>query len=200
LWVGIALRETGQTAQSLAHIQKSLAIQQEIAGRDKTNFGEQNSLADCYLELGMTQAKQKLTDAAIASYKKAIENYETVWQTDKQNLSVRRQIFFAKRQFAVTLLDKGDIKKAFETFNESLAASAELTAADPNNTEWQYDSAVCHLRIGELFLKQNDKKQALLNFESALPTLEKLQSGSPENFRQKKDLEIVENHIAKLKS
>lgn len=197
LWYGIALSvsENGLD-ESLRQIRQALEIQKAITEADRDNFGEQNSLADCYLELGRAQIKAGQASAAIENLNLAIKNYEAVWQTDRQNLSARRQINFARRHLGDAFQLKKENAKALQIYRQTLEEFEELTAADPNNTEWRHDLAHCLLKIGEVLWKTGDKAQAKANLEQALPILEKLSAESPKNIYKRQDLEAVRKYLA----
>ena len=198
LWLGVSLSETANIEKSIFHLRRAVEIQTAIFESDKGNFGEQNALADSYLELGKALAiKAKTSNAeplsaeAIRAYETAIKNYETVWQTDRQNFSAQRQIAFTRRHLADALQQKGETAKALQIFRETLKDFEELTQKDANNTEWQHDLAICNLRIGEMLSESGSKSEAAAHFEKALPMLEKLSADSPENIRIKRDLEAT---------
>ena len=103
-------------------------------------------------------------------------------------------------RLADALFQQGKTDAALENYEISLAAFENLIVKDPNNTEWQYDAAVCRLRIGEVFLKKKDVAKASGNFKAALPILEKLVAQSPENVNRQRDLNQVKKHLENLES
>ena len=198
LWVGVAHSENADWEKSSTYLQKALEIQRRLFESDKNNFGEQNGLADCYLELGRDAVRANKTNEAIKNLNTAIENYEAVWQTDRQNLSARRQIVFSQIWLGDAFRQKNDLQKASEIYAESLEIIKELTAADANNTEWQHDLAVIHLRLGEIAFSHSDRMTALQNLETAKPIFEKLSAQSPDHAKRRADLENCKNLLAKL--
>ncbi len=198
LWVGVAHSENSDWGRSSVYLQKALEIQRQLFESDKNNFGEQNGLADCYLEIGRDFVRAKKPDEAIKNLTKAIENYEAVWQNDRQNFSARRQIAFSQIYLGDALRQKNDLPKAWEIYTKSLETIKELTETDPNNTEWQQDHAEIHLRLGEIAVKRSDKSNALDHLETAKPIFEKLTAASPDHAKRRADLETVRNFLAKL--
>ena len=198
LWLGVAHSENADWEKSSLYLGKALETQRQLFESDKNNFGEQNGLADCYLELGRDAVRAKKPNDAIKNLDKAIENYEAVWQTDRQNFSARRQIAFAQIWLGDAFRQKNDLQKASEIYAKSLEIIKELTAADANNTEWQHDQAVIHLRLGEIAFSRSDKTTALQNLETAKPIFEKLSAQSPDHAKRRADLESVKNLLAKL--
>jgi tetratricopeptide (TPR) repeat protein len=204
LWLGVGLSHTDPD-QGLFHINQALDIQQSIYNGDKGDFGELNALADCYLELGRALAKKAerqgqvrdrsgpVINEAIAALEKSVKGYETVWQTDHESISTFRQVAFARRYLADAFMKSGESDKALETFREALAQSDVLTAKDPAKTEWQYDAAVCHLRIGEILRERGEDSSAHLATAHAM--LRKLSTASPESVFIKADLDTVDRLV-----
>jgi non-specific serine/threonine protein kinase/serine/threonine-protein kinase len=198
LWLGVAYSENGDWEKSSFYLQKSLELQKRIYDADKNNFGELNSLADCYLELGRDAVRANKPDAAIVNLTKAIENYKAVWQADTQNFSAQRQISFTQRHLGDALRQKNDLAKAREIYTRSLETIEDLIKQDANNTEWQTDFALLNSRLGEIALSRGDKPKALKYLETAKPVYEKLTAASPENTKLRADSETVKNLSAKL--
>ena len=190
-WFGIVLNEQNKEHEAIAYLNEGIKIQEEIFEEDKENFGERLSLADAYLELGKVLVKYERTDEAIKMLEKATAHYQAVFQTDRENLWTKRRIAVSQRYSADAFLQKGNKKRSLEIYQQSLVVAKEIIAVDSNNSEWQHDLAICNLRIGEVLSKTDDKSQAALYFEKALPILEKLSAGSPENVRIYRDLEAA---------
>ena len=175
-------------------------MQQAIFDADTANFGEQNALADCFLEYGMTLGKAGQINAAIVNYQNALEGYRTVWNNDSKNLSAKRQVALSQRYLADAWRQKGETTRAAELFRQTTESFLELTASDPHNTEWQHDLAICYLSMGELSLTRGDAAKAAENFRRALPILEDLTAKSPADAKQQSDLKIVKNRLARFKN
>lgn len=207
LWLGVALSEASDFEKSLLFINRALDSQKKVFEADKNDFSAQNSLADCYLELGRALTKklaetQKANlslnggefERAVSAYQNAIKNYQSVLDNDKQNLSTRRQIAFTKKNLAETYRLNSDPVNALTIFVEATKELEMLTEIDRDNKEWQYDLAFCHLRIGEISLP-GDRPQALIHLEKSRDLLVKLANASPENIRIKNDLVTVEKYF-----
>ena len=198
LWLGVAYSENADWERSSFHLQKSLKIQRQLFKSDKNNYGEQNGLADCYLELGRAAFRAKKTDAAIENLSTAIENYEVIWQIDRQNFSTRRQIAFSQIYLGDAFRQKNDLQKASEIYTKSLETIKELNETDPNNTEWQQDLAVVHLKLGEIAADRSDQPNAVKHLKTAQQIFEKLTAQSPDHAKRQADFKIVKNLLAKL--
>lgn len=198
LWLGVAHSENSDWEKSSVYLQKALEIQRQLFETDKNNFGEQNALADCYLEIGRDNIRAQKPDAAIGNLTKAIENYEAVWQNDSRNFSAQRQIAFTQINLGNAFRQKNDLQKASEIYAKSLETIKKLTETDTNNTEWQQDFALIHLKLGEIAVSRNDKLNALKHLEAAKPIFEKLTTQSPDHAKRRTDLENVRSLLEKL--
>lgn len=199
-WYGIALNEQGKSREALEYLTNGVKIQTEVFEADKENFGERITLADANLELGKVLLKNKQTDEAIKSLEQAIYHYGAILQTDRENLWNKRRNSFSQQYLADAFVQKGDFKKASEIYRESFAVIKDLTDAHPNYSEWQFDLAMIYLRMGEFYLKTNDKPAALKNFEMSLPIFERLSTESPKNVKRKRDVGTVKSYLAELKN
>jgi hypothetical protein len=56
------------------------------------------------------------------------------------------------------------------------------------------------LRAGEIYLRKNEQRRAVSNFESALPILQRLVDVSPDYEARRSDLAAVQNHLESLKT
>ena len=62
------------------------------------------------------------------------------------------------------------------------AALTRLAAADPTNTDWQYDLAVSQIKIGEHLLSQGNAQAALQTCRQARASAERLVAAAPSNI------------------
>ena len=86
-------------------------------------------------------------------------------------------------EFAETYLAAGDLTRAREAAEESLAIMRKLAAADPGNAEWQRDLSVSLDRVGDVRLAAGDRAGALAAYEESLAIMRKLAAADPGNAR-----------------
>ena len=87
------------------------------------------------------------------------------------------------------------LAEALTTFHESLAISQRLAATDPSNAGWQRELAVAQHRLGRVFQKMGDEKQAQSSFRSAVKTMARAAKMSPENAGWKIDLNNMKSWL-----
>jgi tetratricopeptide (TPR) repeat protein len=131
------------------------------------------------------------TPVALENYRKAITNYETVWDADRNNIHARRQIYYTYQDLGEAQARAGDTAAALETFRQTLAAFQDLTARDPANAEFRHDLAISYRKLGEMLLKTADTARALQNFHQALSLIESLSAQSPMNAFKRRDLALT---------
>jgi len=85
----------------------------------------------------------------------------------------------------------GELDLALDRLDRSLKETNELTEAHPDYSEWQLDLALCHLRLGEFYLKRNAKIKVTEHLRQSLPILERLAAESPDNVKRQRDLDLV---------
>ncbi len=189
LWVGIGYRESGRLADSLANIRRSTDMQRSFLTADPENFGERNAVADCWIEVALTETKSTSYKAAITAFETAISGYSSVAESDKNDLSALVQIQVSRRSMADTLLKMNNAGAALKNYQEALKVMKEMTLRDPNNLDWQYELAGCYLGIGKSLKALNDTIGATKSLNEAAPVLEALITISPENvrFRRSRD-------------
>lgn len=189
LWVGIGYRESGRLAESLVNINRSFDMQERFLDADRENFAERNAMADCWIELAHTLTKAMNYRDAVAAFGKAISDYSSVAESDKNDLSALVQIQVSRRQLADTLLKINNVPGALKNYQEALAVMKDMAQKDPNNLDWQSELAGCYLGIGRSLKALNDPAGASKNLKEALPLYVDLITISPENvgFRRGHD-------------
>lgn len=190
-----ALSYIGEPANVRSHMERGTAIQEQLFERDRNNFGERLSLADDYLEFGKALLSQGSPVAARELFQKALDHYEAVSNNDPEDLWAKRRVSCARRWVGEALLLGGDLDLAFERLDRSLTETNELTAAHPDYSEWQLDLALCHLRLGELHLKRQQRGKAMEHFRLAMPVYARLAAESPDNAKRQKDLETITSYL-----
>lgn len=187
--------------KALNHIQKALELQKIVVDADKKNFSEVNGLADCFLELGrvlLIKAEagggnsRLVLNEAVVALQTAIKHYDTVRQSDLENISVLRQVSFARINLGRVYTKQRNKALAIATYEQALAESEQVNKRDEMNSEFRHDKAVCLLRLSEL------GKNAASNLNAALPILEKLVAESPEHVERRYELERAKDLHAKL--
>lgn len=190
--VGIAHRRTGDHLGSITRLERSLSRQQYVSSLDPSNQGDQNSLADGHLELGMAMHDAGNLSAAREHLDHAIAIYTKVAEADHSNISVKGQLAYTGHNLGQTLLKAGDKTKAIVTFRRALADAEAAIASDPNNTQFQHDRAICLLQLYGLRAAGKDA------IDQALAALERLHAASPEHKKLGADLERARQLAAKL--
>lgn len=195
-WLAVSLGSEGKIDEALGHIDHAIADQENRADVDTANFGFRNAVADSYLQKGYILAQDDRTADALVSLGTAVEHYEAVIAADAKNLSAKRQLAFTRRYIADALVKQGDTARALNIYSQILTDTLSLVESDPDNTEWQGDIAIIHLKTGEA-MAGKDRTKALEHFRQAAEIFEKLSAASPENARIRRDLDTARDNIEK---
>lgn len=193
-WLAVSLGSEGRTDEALEHIDHAIADQENRADVDAANIGFRNAVADSYLEKGRILVWGGRTADALNSLGTAVGHYEAVIAADGKNLSAKRQLAFTRRYIADALVIQGDTARALTIYGQIMADTVSLTESDPDNTEWQGDIAIIHLKTGEA-IAGNDRARALEHFRRSAEIFEKLSAASPENARIRRDLDSARENI-----
>ena len=108
---------------------------------------------------------------------------------------LRRSEAAALIALADTLYSLGDSKAALEAANKSHEILEELTAIDPDNTEWQRWLSISHNKIGGLLLLTGEQDKALAEYRKGLAIREKFAAALPGEKEWQRDIAVSDNKI-----
>ena len=98
-----------------------------------------------------------------------------------------------------TYLAAGDLARAREAAEESLAIMRKLAAADPGNAGWQRDLSVSLEKVGDVRLATGDRAGALAAYEESLAITRKLAAADPGNAGWQRDLSVSLNKVGDVR-
>ena len=87
---------------------------------------------------------------------------------------------------------RGDLERALQAYQDSLAIAEKLAAQDAGNAEWQRDLSVSFNKIGDVQRARGDLEGALKAYQDSLAIREKLAAQDAGNADWQRDL-IVSN-------
>jgi tetratricopeptide (TPR) repeat protein len=91
------------------------------------------------------------------------------------------------------LLALGDTTAALDAARSAQAITAELVAAEPDNTRRQSNLAAGHNQIGDVLMATGRREEALTEYRRSLAVREKLAAADPANTEWQRDL--VSSHL-----
>ena len=101
----------------------------------------------------------------------------------------------SRNNFGDVLLARGDLAAALESFRAAMEIGRALAARDPDNTEWQRDLSISHIKIGDVLVAQGDLAAALESFCAAMVIAQALAARDPGNTESQRDLSVSQIKI-----
>ncbi|MBK6748911.1 MAG: hypothetical protein IPG67_02590 [Acidobacteria bacterium] len=143
-------------------------------------------------------ARNKLADIAIENLTIALNSYRSIFAKDSENLMMKHRIANAQRFLGDAYVQKNDLARASENYEQAHAVFVEITNFDPLNLDWQQDLAMTYTRRGEITAAKKDTAAARSNFQNALPIFEKLASTVPDNAKRRSELDHIKRVLFEL--
>jgi len=114
------------------------------------------------------------------------------------NVSFQRILSICSIKLGDSLLEQGNLARAYLAFQVSWAIDKSLVVAAPDNHVSQHDLAVSYQRMGEVLILQGNLAKAKLMFQSAQSICENLAVDIPGNARRQRDLAIGSSKLGEL--
>jgi len=93
----------------------------------------------------------------------------------------------------------GDTDGAMNSYRRSLEIRQRLAEMNPDDRELQYDAAISHRGVGDMFYTMDDLQSALKSYETSLATLEKVAAEEPENLKYLSSLADILSRLGDIK-
>jgi tetratricopeptide (TPR) repeat protein len=151
---------------------EALEWYEKAAANDPGHFWTQIELCRLYQLAGRLTAAH---DAAIKAAPLATDDRE-------------QSIAYDER--ADVLVAQGDLGKAIDAYNASMAIRERLADADPTNTGLQRDLSVSHNKIGDVLRAQGDLAKAIDAYNASMAIRERLADADPTNTGLQRDLSV----------
>jgi tetratricopeptide (TPR) repeat protein len=179
-----ALLRLSNTAQALAAIERSLAIEPD-------NFEAQREAGDLAMDAGKLGSAQHHYSRMLA-IARARSTAEPGDSTRQRDLSV------SHGRTGDLLSEQGDLGEALRSYQAAMAIAQKLAAAEPSNSQWQRDLSIAHERIGDTLRAQGDLSGALKSYQATMAIRQKLTTADPSNSRWQHDLAMSTWKIGSL--
>jgi tetratricopeptide (TPR) repeat protein len=198
-YLGIAHMDLGNMDKALVAFEESNRLAKELYVIYPNNIFFKNGLAISYQFLGNTNTELGNINQALEFYEKDIELSKELYLSNENNLEFKRNLSVTHQFLGNTHTKLGNLDKALALFEEYNRLEKELYAAYPNNVDYKNGLAVSYHKLGEYYRDHtNDATKALINFKECEKLLKVLADMSPDNVEFQKNLEEVQQDIAKL--
>ena len=94
-------------------------------------------------------------------------------------------------------LRRGRIEQAREAYTVALSIAQELVRKEPDNTEWQRDLLVSHIKVANI-LSRSDPAAALANYQASLKIAQDRAHREPDNTEWQRDLLVSHIKVADI--
>ena len=122
-----------------------------------------------YKHLGTSQSNLGEITGALANYDRARPIFQRLAAKDPNNVEYRRELAYLNFETAAALTKAGDDAAAAVNYRQGLAIFEQLAAADPARIADNYRSMNnAYRKLGELLEKQNNRLEAVKNYQNAL--------------------------------
>ena len=165
-------------------IGKAVEILNEISQKDLQNAPAQANLAKALFSLATAIRAKGDFDGAILNYRQAGEIYEKLAleskDAEKRGTNLRNAALTYKTTGAV-FEQKQDSVSALELYRKALEIDTKNAADNPNNVQYQLDSAFTYNSIASVLPDFNNFDEARENCQKALAIQEKVVADDPQN-------------------
>jgi len=96
------------------------------------------------------------------------------------------------------LFSLGNLKQAESFLRTAREAHQRIAKQDPDNTEWQRDLIVSHIKIGEVLVAKGNTGDALHAFRGSLTIAQRLVRLDPSNSEWQRDLSVSNEKIGNV--
>jgi serine/threonine-protein kinase len=160
-------------------------------GNEPEVLGE---LFTAYIRLGNVQGNsigshRGDTQAALASYRKALEIAQAMVQADPDNPATRRRLLMSYQKIGAIRMERGEPHEALACFERCLELS-QAHGATGNDAGVQHDLAVIYQHLGETQLVLGRASEALGSYRQALALIQGLVKADPNDRRNERDLAV----------
>jgi len=181
-----------------AEINRRDAVAQRAVAEARRKEAEQNFVAAKQgadaLVFDIAQALRNQMGMRTATVRKILGTAEQVFDKLVVNAGGDKDLLRSQsvmlNEFATTYGDQGDTQKEDEVSRKSLAIMEKLTAAEPNNAEWQYDLSIAQNRVGDALVVEGKFAEALGFYNDAFSVMEKLDKQAPGTPKLQENLSI----------
>jgi tetratricopeptide (TPR) repeat protein len=176
--LGQALRQRGDLAGALEQSRAALAICEKLVASNPRDQRYRRALWAGHALAATMFWFHDDTAGAIEASKKALSLGEALIAEDPLNADYRRALVLDYQR-------GGDYRRytdkavALELFRKAAALDEEMLVADPANALTRKDLGFTHKRIADFVANQEDWSQALLYFNKALETYQKVVTDAP---------------------
>jgi tetratricopeptide (TPR) repeat protein len=198
--VGDVQKAQGDLAGALKSYRDNLAISERLAQSDPSNTWRQRYLGVAYLKVGDVQWEQDALPAALSSYQATLAVIDRLAKSDPSDAGWQSDVArsYTYTKIGIVQQAQGNLPAALTSYQASLAIVERLAKSDPHNVDRQRDLAVSYSRLAAVYLKSDDRDNALAVLRQEKAIMDRLTKLSPDNADWKRELDFIDSRIATL--
>ena len=179
----------GDTGGALQSYRRGLDLREALLAERPDDLELCKELTTSYMHVGDILVRRGDVNGALGAYNKALELRQQLAEADPV---YRRQVAIGLNNVGSALVSVGQLTRAKEFFDRSLAMRRRLVMEDPDNTLKQRDVSVQLLDLGDTLVDMGDPGGALQWYQEALDIREQLLWQEPANGRRKRDAGVAD--------
>ena len=200
--LGEVLPTLGKPTEASADLRKASEILASLVNARPADQELRFRLANSYQVLGDLQGHSGIPNlgdpaASLASYRKALDLYQSMLLADAKNERARRGAAILQIRIG-DLEPADDVEAARKNYQSALATFEELSAADPNNAEDRRRLGLAYQKVGAIEEALGNNRQALENYRKVAALNEARMQVDPNNAQAKMSYVVSHRYIGDL--
>jgi tetratricopeptide (TPR) repeat protein len=184
--VATSEERNGQLSAARIHLDKALAVSNELASRRDAKPEHRYNLISLYTSRGdllgaIDDANFDNRTAALAEYEKALAIAQELASADPENVNARRNVANCYRRLGMMYVDTVPAR-GLDYYMQALAISEDLHAMDPPNIEYRYAVARAYLGTGEGLHRLQRNDEAAHHLTRSVAVFEGIAATSPDRI------------------
>ena len=177
-WVAFHLAADGKSSEAMAALGRQREILLDRRRADPGDREVTRSLAQNLYLTGSGRARAGNEVEAIEAFREAVALQESLVAEEPNSVRLQRDLAYTYTELG-NAVATGDAEAALSEYSRALKVFESMAAADPRSTDPILGIAMSHHNSGEALAKLGRRVEALLAFERARPSYEKVVAASP---------------------
>ncbi len=179
--VGDSLLRLGEIDEAKHLFEQAVEVRKQVAKANPQDDEAARTLANSVMNLGFTHYVRREVDESVSLIKHAQAiRMARVAQNAATNPKLQSDLGKGYYLLAVTSKDRGDFVSSEANFLQAIDIFSKLLRAAPNNLTYQRDLAASQRMVGDLKSQANEPAQAIVFYETARKSLERLRIRNPD--------------------
>jgi tetratricopeptide (TPR) repeat protein len=198
---GDVLALTGNKDGALADAEAAAELYAQIAGRDDATLDDKIATGIASIKLGDLLGNPNFenlgrTDTATIAYRKALETFRRLDQSDPTSIPVRRFLGVTLERLGTMHATARQWSDAATAYQESFEIRRGLAEREPTHRDIQRDLGIAHEKLAEVLLGRGNPAAAVAEQRQALAVYERLAAADPTDVNAGRTVAIGRENVA----